>query len=82
MKSLKRQEQLKKEAEAVQQEKQAIDQQAVKFDAWWLDISRLLNLRFHMKEIIRADFKARGLKDSEKKEIFDAALKLFGYTLP
>lgn len=49
----------------------------VPFDAWWAHRSKELNPR-HMKEIIWADFKARGLAKMAKPEEYEAALKKYG----
>lgn len=35
----------------------------------------------HRKEVLKADFKARGLKHQETLEIFDMALKLYGVNI-
>lgn len=50
----------------------------VSFDQWWMMLNGKMKLRPHMKEIIWADMKARGLSKSEAAEAYDKALKLFG----
>ena len=49
------------------------------FDQWWMTMSKKLKLLGHMKEILQADFAARGLTKNETKHKFDNAMKLFGY---
>ena len=55
--------------------------EGIAFKIWWMEISKALNLRPYMKEIILADFKARGLGEKEPKEKYMHALELFGYKL-
>lgn len=50
----------------------------ISFDQWWILINKMVKLRPHYKEILEADFKARGLKKRETKEKYDEALKIFG----
>lgn len=50
----------------------------VSFDEWWIMLQKRLALRPHMKEIIWADFNARGLKKEELVAKYDEGLKLFG----
>lgn len=50
----------------------------IDFDTWWMDINRRVALKQWMKEIIKADFKGRGLKTKESIEYFDEALRVFG----
>lgn len=76
-----------KEMESKKREEQAQNttitsqEQTISFDQWWMGASRKLKLKYHMKEIIWADFKARGLKRNEKRERFDEACGLFGYKI-
>lgn len=49
----------------------------MEFEVWWVLASKNLAPQ-HRKEIIRADFKARGLKDKEPKDAYDKALKMYG----
>jgi len=48
------------------------------FDHWWVSLNKRSTLRPHMKEIIWADFKARGLDKEELADKYDEGLKLFG----
>lgn len=50
----------------------------VSFDEWWVVLNKRMSLRPHLKEIIWADFNARGLKKEELVSKFDEGLKLFG----
>lgn len=52
--------------------------EAVSFDQWWMLLNKRMELRSHMKEIVWADFKARGCKKEELITRYDEALKLFG----
>lgn len=79
LKNIKKQEQKQKLKEQEQTQKEEVDNQAISFEAWWIDFSKNRNVRFQVKEILRVDFKARGLKDVEKKEAFDRAATQFGY---
>lgn len=54
----------------------------VRFDLWWVDVAKQLNLQPYMKEIVWADFKARGLKKEAPAAKYAEALALFGYKLP
>ena len=54
------------------------DDGTIDFDTWWMDINRRVKMKAWMKEIVRADFKGRGLSKSESLEKFDESLKLFG----
>ena len=51
--------------------------QGIEFEVWWVLNSKNLAPQ-HRKEIIWADFKARGLKEVEPAEAYDAALKKYG----
>jgi hypothetical protein len=53
----------------------------VPFDIWWMNVVRDLGLKAHMKEIIKADFRARGLTGEETVKRFNEALRAFGYTV-
>lgn len=50
----------------------------VSYDHWWIVTNKRLGLRQHMKEILWADMKARGLGKEEAAGKYDEALKLFG----
>jgi hypothetical protein len=58
----------------------AIAADTVSFDQWWMMIARKITLRPHLKEIIWADFNARGLSKNETEKKYDDTLKVFGYT--
>jgi hypothetical protein len=49
----------------------------VSFDSWYKQRSDIIP-KMHIKEIILADFKARGLSKIETLDDFDKALKLYG----
>ena len=51
----------------------------VLFKLWWVDVSKRLNLKPYLKEIVWADFKSRGLGKREPKEKYDQAMAKFGY---
>lgn len=48
------------------------------FDQWWMMLTSERPMRPHMKEILWAEFKARGLKKNASKAEYDEALKKFG----
>jgi hypothetical protein len=48
------------------------------FDHWWIVLNKRMSLRPHMKEIVWADFNARGLKKEETVAKYEEGLKLFG----
>jgi len=50
------------------------------FDVWWV-LRQDKIPGHHMKEVIKADMKARGLSDKESLEDFDVALKQYGIKL-
>jgi len=76
MKQLKREEKTKRDALAVAEAPSAIE-----FDTWWANLNKSLKLPFHLKEIVWADFQARGLKGKASPAEYDAALRLFGYQI-
>lgn len=49
----------------------------VDFDAWYASRGAIIP-RQHYKEILKADFKARGLSTIETMEMFDEALRKYG----
>lgn len=49
----------------------------VAFDMWYAMRHKLIPLQ-HYKEILKADFKGRGLKETETLEAFDQALRKYG----
>ena len=56
------------------------DQSLMSYDQWWMLAQARKPLRPHMKEIIWADMKARGLGKKETQAKYDEALRLFGYS--
>lgn len=57
------------------------DEQKVEFDQWWVLRSAELKQPVHIKEILRADAKARGLAKEEPVARWDWAAKQFGLTI-
>lgn len=57
-----------------------IKQDLVSFDAWWHMRAHNIPLA-HIKEIVLADFKSRGLSLNETIERFDDALAKYGIKL-
>jgi hypothetical protein len=51
----------------------------VTFDVWWSGVAKKLNLPAYLKEVVWADFKARGLQRESTDEQFAKALGQFGY---
>jgi len=60
---------------------EASKEEQMSFDQWWMIASKLTKLRPHYKEIIEADFKARGLGKLETKQRYDEALRVFGISV-
>jgi hypothetical protein len=59
-----------------------VEEQAEKFDFdTWFSMRESKLARQHRKEIIKADFTARGLKQCESLADFDAALVKYGVKL-
>lgn len=56
--------------------------ESISFDIWWMGFIRKVKIRPSYKEIIIADFKARGLSMKEKQEDYDKAIESFGIKLP
>lgn len=79
LKNLKKQEREKKLQEAAITQTEEAAKKAIPFDVWWIDFSKSRNLKPHIKDILKADFKARKLKDQESRETFDMAAAQFGY---
>ena len=72
-----------KEMEAKNREEsapKAAPKALVSFDSWFHQRKDKF-ARCHHKEIIAADFKARGVKDEASMEDFDKALELYGIKL-
>lgn len=55
------------------------DSDKVSYDQWWMMIQKKVKLRPYLKEIVWADFKARGAGKMELEEKYDELLKVFGY---
>ena len=53
----------------------------ISFDQWWMMANSSGKMRAHLKEVLFADFKARGLSKLETKARYDDALKVFGIEL-
>lgn len=58
----------------------AVEIEKVDFDAWFAMRSKQIGKQHH-KEIIKADFKSRGLGQNESLEDFDEALRKYGVKL-
>jgi hypothetical protein len=56
-------------------------EEKVEFDSWWATRSPVLNQPNHLKEILKADAKARGLGKEETLDRWDWAARQFGLTL-
>lgn len=67
----------KKRQEAAKQAPPAAVEQKIHFDGWYALRGASIPAH-HMKEILRADFKGRGLKDQETIACYDAALVQYG----
>lgn len=52
----------------------------VEFDGWWAVRQSKIPAQ-HRKEIVKADFKGRGMTNVGTMSAFDAALKLYGVKL-
>ena len=59
----------------------ADEPQKLPFSAWWMLANKKITFKPWMKEIILADFKARGLTETETLDDYYAALTKFGYTI-
>ena len=70
----------KKESAKNSAPKEAVKSDKVDFDVWYVMRSPKIP-RNHHKEIIKADFKGRGLSQCESLEDFDAALAKYGVKL-
>jgi len=53
---------------------------SVSFDAWWAMVAKNMP-RGHSKEVVLADFKARGMRMSEPMAAYNKALTLYGVKL-
>ena len=68
------------EGEKLAVEQPAVANPKVDFDAWYATRAGRIPKQHH-KEVIKADFKARGLGQAESLEAFDEALKKYGVKL-
>lgn len=82
-KEIKKMEVAKKKAKAAAAPKPKVKPkvETISFDQWWMGLVRKIKIRPSYKEIMIADFKARGLSMNEKSEDYDKALELFGIKL-
>ena len=53
-------------------------EEVLSFDQWWMSMNRTRDLRPSLKEIVWADFNARGLTKQETAKKYDEGLKIFG----
>lgn len=53
----------------------------ISYDQWWMLANKKKAFRPHLKEVIYADFKGRGLTKSETAERYYEALRKFGYEI-
>lgn len=52
------------------------------FDQWWMKVNKTMKFKPWLKEVLLADFKARGLGKEALESEYNAALDKFGYKLP
>ena len=64
----------------VQPKPTAIQPPTIAFDAWWAMNEKRIPVQ-HRKEIIKADFRARGLSMKETANTYNDALKVYGVKL-
>jgi len=76
LKKIKEEEMAKKK---LKEKQEVIVNAPLDFEIWWKSIAETLKLKPHMKEIVWADFKSRGLKRYATLEAFNSAMRLFGY---
>lgn len=71
---------LEKEAHKtmVEEKTQQQEEKALSFEEWWLLREKDIDKPNYYKEILKADFKARGLQKLEKTDRWDWAAKQFG----
>jgi NADH:ubiquinone oxidoreductase subunit F (NADH-binding) len=53
----------------------------ISFDQWWADNSASLKVSPHLKEVIKADFKGRGVEGLNVKDKWNWAAKQFGLNI-
>lgn len=69
-----------KDQPAEEAQEPQVEVSKVDFDAWFAVRSPRIP-KHHHKEIIKADFSARGIEQSESLEVFDEALRKYGIKL-
>ena len=69
-----------KRAKAMKENPSQKKDDRVGFDQWWMQVAKHVP-RAHRKEIIKADFKGRGLGDKALKSDYDKALESYGVKL-
>jgi len=77
-KNLKRQIKEMESAKRAQNQPPAEATLSISFDQWWVALSRRMTLKPSLKEIMWADFNARGIKKEELPAKYEEGLKLFG----
>ena len=70
----------KKKAETMEKLSKANVEAEMYFDSWWVMRSKSIG-KAHLKEVVRADMKARGLTEKESLTKYDEALSLYGVKL-
>jgi hypothetical protein len=55
--------------------------EAISYDQWWMIVNRKIKLQPWLKEVMFADFKARGAGKMETEKRYNELLKLFGYQI-
>ena len=63
---------------STQPEEVSSEPKVISFDEWWMIINSKVPQKEWLKEIIWADFKARGRGKKETEEYYNEALRLFG----
>lgn len=81
-KEMKEMEMLKKQKALKESPKVKVEvPNVISFDQWWMQLIRKIDIRPSYKEIIKADFKSRGLINKALQEEWDKALELYGIKL-
>jgi hypothetical protein len=57
------------------------DEGKISYNQWWILVNKKKPMRAHMKEVLKADFKGRGVGDKETQEAYDDALRAFGISI-
>jgi len=53
----------------------------ITFEQWWMIAYKKVDMRPHVKEILKVDFQSRGLSLKETEEKYNEALRVFGYNI-